>query len=223
MVALFVALMFIGFILVDVILQKAEARRAVRAAQAAAATARIEGWIAVPAGVYLAEGHSWTLPLQEGTVRAGADSLIAHAIGAVSRVALPQTGDWVDAGAPLCRLELNNRSITVNAPVTGRIAAINSELEKEPELLSSDPYGKGWVCSIEEVRPQTQPVYFGQRATWWLRQEVDRFREFLEVQLAPSPELGFATSQDAGLPMPGALSQFDAEAWKAFEREFVSK
>ena len=223
MVALFVAMMFIGFILVDLILQKAEARQAARSAEAFAAPARLEGWITVPAGVHLAEGHSWTLPLQEGTVRTGADSLIAHAIGVVSRVALPQVGHWVEAGAPLCRLEIQNRSITVNAPVTGRIAAVNSTLEENPELIAADPYGKGWVCSIEEVRPQTQPAYYGQRATWWLRQEVDRFREFLEAQLTPSPELGFATSQDAGLPMPGALSQFDAEAWKAFEREFVSK
>ncbi len=220
MVALFVAMMFIGFILVDVVLQKVQAWQAARAAAAFVAPGRIESWITVPAGVHLAEGHSWSMALQEGTVRAGADSLIARAIGAVTGVRLPSIGEWVEAGSPLCRLELRDRSITVNAPVSGRVAAVNTSLKQNPELLAADPYGKGWVCSIEEV--QAQPAYFGQRATWWLREEVERFREFLEAQLSPSPEFEFATSQDAGLPMPGALAQFGADAWKAFEREFVS-
>jgi glycine cleavage system H protein len=213
--------MFIGFILIDVILQNFQAGRAARVAAAVAAPSRLESWITVPEGVHLARGHSWSMALQEGSVRAGADSLIARALGAVSRVVLPSVGEWVEAGAPLCRLELAGRSITVNAPVSGRVAAINEALEKHPGIVSSDPYGHGWVCSMEEV--QAQPACFGERASWWLREEVNRFREFLEAQLPPSPEFHFATLQDAGLPMPGALAQFGPEAWQAFEREFVGK
>jgi glycine cleavage system H protein len=221
MVALFVAMMFIGFILVDVALQKTQAWQAARAAAARAGRDRIESWVVVPEGVHLAKGHSWSLALQEGTVRAGADSLIARAMGTVSRVALPSIGEWVEAGSPLCRLELRDRSITLTAPVSGRVAAVNEALQRNPEMVSSDPYGQGWICSLEEV--QAQPAYFGQRATWWLRQEVDRFRRFLEEQLAPSPEFQFATSRDAGVPTPGALAQCGTDVWKAFEREFVSK
>lgn len=70
MVAIFVALMFVGFILTDAIVQKVAAQRAARAlAPARAPAAAREGiasWVAVPEGVYLSEGHAWTLPLQEG-------------------------------------------------------------------------------------------------------------------------------------------------------------
>ncbi len=39
------------------------------------------------------------------------------------------------------------------APVSGAIAAINEALESQPELLNSDPYGDGWICTIEMTDP----------------------------------------------------------------------
>jgi glycine cleavage system H protein len=220
MVALFVALMFIGFIMVDAILQKAEAARALRAT--APRPGGRESWIAVPEGVHLSPGHSWTLPLQEGAVRAGVDSLVARALGTVSRVTLPAVGEWVKAGSPLFHMELHGRSITIPSPVSGRVAAVNESLREQPGIVATDPYGKGWVCSLELSQPALQVMPFGRKAALWLEQEVARFQEFLSAHLTPEFALG-ATSQDGGLPVSGALAQFDAETWAAFERQFLRR
>lgn len=230
MVALFVALMFVGFIMLDVIVQKLEVWRAVRVAAmdslAAAAQARggYEKWISVPEGVALSQGHAWMLPLQEGAVRAGADSLVARALGAVSRVSLPKVGDHVAAGKPLFALELNGRRVAVFAPVTGRISAVNNKLREQPGLVAQDPYGKGWVCSMEQSRPDasSRPLHVGTKAAAWLEKEVARFEEFLTFRLNPDFALG-TTSQDGGVPLPGLLAHFEPDVWAAFEREFLSQ
>ena len=33
-------------------------------------------------------------------------------------------------------------------PVGGTVSEINGELEDEPELVNTDPYGKGWLIKI---------------------------------------------------------------------------
>ncbi len=35
------------------------------------------------------------------------------------------------------------------APVSGKITEINPELNDTPEIVNSDPYGKGWFVKIE--------------------------------------------------------------------------
>ena len=33
--------------------------------------------------------------------------------------------------------------------MSGIISAVNEVLDDQPELLNSDPYGEGWICSIQ--------------------------------------------------------------------------
>jgi glycine cleavage system H protein len=33
-------------------------------------------------------------------------------------------------------------------PVSGKVISFNEQLEKEPELINSDPYGNGWIIKI---------------------------------------------------------------------------
>ena len=33
-------------------------------------------------------------------------------------------------------------------PVSGKVISFNEQLEKEPELINSDPYGDGWIIKI---------------------------------------------------------------------------
>jgi len=41
----------------------------------------------------------------------------------------------------------------IYAPVSGKIVAINSDLDKTPESMNSDPYGAGWIAEIELSTP----------------------------------------------------------------------
>ena len=35
------------------------------------------------------------------------------------------------------------------APVSGKVVAVNKDLEATPELVNQEPYGKGWMIEIE--------------------------------------------------------------------------
>ena len=40
------------------------------------------------------------------------------------------------------------------APVSGEVVEVNAELPKKPELVNTDPYGKGWMLVIKMTSPK---------------------------------------------------------------------
>ncbi len=64
-------------------------------------------------------------------------------------VELPNKGILLEAGDVLCTVESVKNASDVFSPVSGKVVAINKELEDEPELINKDPYGKGWIAKIE--------------------------------------------------------------------------
>jgi len=40
-------------------------------------------------------------------------------------------------------------------PVAGEVLETNPDLEDQPELVNSDPYGKGWIIKIEVSEEET--------------------------------------------------------------------
>jgi glycine cleavage system H protein len=215
MVALFVAIMFLGFVLVDRVVQAVEARRA------AASKAGDLPWN-VPKGFYISEGHTWFQPDSSGGFRVGADALVAHALGAVEKVVLPELGEQVQAGQPLFQLQYHGRGLKIPSSITGHVAALNPGLGKRPELVAQDPYGSGWICAITPTQPNAGSggMRSGEKAAAWLEAEFHRFREFLSLQFSPGLALG-TTSQDGGLAAVGSLNQLDLDVWIAFEAEFL--
>jgi glycine cleavage system H protein len=231
MVAILVALMFVGFVLLDAVLQKIEAWRALSAApwrapmKAAPAVAIPQvgsfPW-AIPQGVYLSERHAWFKPDPSGEVRVGADALVAQALGKLEKVVFPKTGDLVRKGQPLFYLVHEGNVLTVSSSVTGRVVDINTALRDRPELVARDPYGAGWVCRIVSayLDDGSGRMRFADKAAFWLECEFDRFCEFISARVSPDLALGL-TSLDGGLPEIGALTQLDDAAWSAFEAEFL--
>ena len=213
MVALFVAVMFIGFVVLDVVVQRFERRRA-------AVPAGLP-W-KVPRGFYLSEGHTWSYPDSSVGVRVGADALLAHAMGAVEKVVAPKLGELVKAGQPLFRLEYRGYGVEIPSSITGKVVALNPGLAERPELVAKDPYGSGWICAITPTRPDARSggTRSGDKAIAWLEEEFHRLREFLSMQVSPDLAVS-VTYPDGGLPAVGSLTQLGLSGWRAFEKEFL--
>jgi len=62
---------------------------------------------------------------------------------------MPKVGESVVADKVCGEVESTKSVSEIFAPVSGRIVAINDELSNAPELINSDPYGKGWLVEIE--------------------------------------------------------------------------
>jgi glycine cleavage system H protein len=229
MVAIFVAFMFVSLVLTDLAIVKWQAWRVAHAARATTRRAGVmayefEALYQVPEGVHLSNQHTWVRPDPTGGLEIGADALIARAVGAVRRIILPKIGDQVAAGQPLFRLEHNGCAVTIPSAMTGRVMAVNDRLVDHPELLSSDPYGSGWICYLSPtgVEDSAPSVRFGEQAATWLKKEFARFQEFIFAQISPDLALGI-TSQDGGLPAAGCLVELGPKAWNAFEANFLCR
>jgi len=232
MVAIFVALMFVGLVLTDLCLEKWPAWRAKHIARRALETHPARNGVGfgldarwqVPEGIHLSDQHTWCKADPRGGIEVGADSLIAHVVGAVRGIILPEVGNQVNPGQPLCRLELKGRTLVVPSALAGRVVAVNSRLHDRPELLSSDPYGSGWICYLTPTQAEEPAPHmrFGENAMRWMEEEFVRLREFLSAQIPPDLALN-ATSHDGGLPAVGCLGELDSKAWTAFEEEFLKR
>jgi glycine cleavage system H protein len=97
---------------------------------------------------YTAE-HDWVLLSDDGaTARIGITDYAQDALGDIVYVHLPDVGDDVQAGAAMGELESTKSVSDLFAPVSGKVAGRNEDLDAHPELVNSDPYGAGWVVEI---------------------------------------------------------------------------
>ena len=92
--------------------------------------------------------HEWVR--REGDVlRFGITSFAADSLGDVVFVQLPEVDAQIVAGEPCGEVESTKSVSDLFAPVTGRVSAINGELEDTPELVNADPYGEGWMVEVQ--------------------------------------------------------------------------
>jgi glycine cleavage system H protein len=62
-------------------------------------------------------------------------------------------GDALQAGKPIASVESVKAAAESYAPLAAKVVAINEDLAGNPELLNSDPYGRGWMVRIENADP----------------------------------------------------------------------
>jgi glycine cleavage system H protein len=102
----------------------------------------------VPADLRYSPDHEWAR--RNGrTVTIGITEYAQDALGDIVFVQPPTVGLAVVSGMTLTEVESTKSVSDIYAPVSGTLTGFNTELENAPELINSDPYGKGWLCTIE--------------------------------------------------------------------------
>ena len=92
--------------------------------------------------------HEW-VKIKGNTAIVGITDYAQRELTDIVYVELPNKGILLEAGDILCTVESVKNASDVFSPVSGKVVAINKELEEEPELINKDPYGKGWIAKIE--------------------------------------------------------------------------
>jgi glycine cleavage system H protein len=106
----------------------------------------------IPADLRYSSDHEWIR--QDGnTVTIGITAFAQDSLGDVVFVEAPEAASVVAAGDSFTEVESTKSVSDIYAPVSGTIVAVNDKLDDAPELLNSDPYGDGWLCSIEMSDP----------------------------------------------------------------------
>lgn len=96
---------------------------------------------------YTAE-HEWARD-DGDRVAVGITDYAQEQLGDVVFVGLPEPGAAVEAGQPLGEVESTKSVSDIYSPVSGRVLEKNLEVEQNPEVVNEDPYGRGWLLTIE--------------------------------------------------------------------------
>jgi glycine cleavage system H protein len=92
--------------------------------------------------------HEWARQ-DGGRIVIGITDYAQDQLGDVVFVGLPESGSTVTEGQPLGEVESTKSVSDVFSPVSGTVVEKNAEVEKNPELINSDPYGSGWLVAVE--------------------------------------------------------------------------
>ena len=102
----------------------------------------------VPDDLSYSKDHEWIRADDAGR-RIGITDYAQDALGDVVFVELPDVGTSVTAGDKVSEVESTKSVSDIYAPVSGKVVAVNDDLDANPELVNSDPYGDGWFMVIE--------------------------------------------------------------------------
>ncbi|MCI4675687.1 glycine cleavage system protein GcvH [Candidatus Mycolicibacterium alkanivorans] len=103
----------------------------------------------IPADLRYTAEHEWVRVTGDGTVRVGITDFAQSSLGDVVYVQLPDVGSEVTAGESFGEVESTKSVSDLYAPVTAKVIAVNGDLESNPQLVNSDPYGLGWLLELE--------------------------------------------------------------------------
>lgn len=104
-----------------------------------------------PEDLRYSEEHEWARVLSEdeAVVEVGISHHAQDALGDVVFVELPAAGDRVGQFDKFGEIESVKAVSDLFSPVAGEIIEVNSNLESNPEVVNSDPYGEGWLMRVK--------------------------------------------------------------------------
>jgi len=94
------------------------------------------------------EDHEW-LKLEGEIAKIGITDHAQSELTDIVFVEFPEIGKQVKKGDELCIVESVKSVSEIYAPVSGKIANINKQLEETPEIINESPYADGWLVEIE--------------------------------------------------------------------------
>jgi glycine cleavage system H protein len=73
--------------------------------------------------------------------------------GRILHVRVKPAGTARERGKPIATVESGKWAGPVMAPVSGTVVEANLEVEQDPTLLNTDPYGRGWIVRMTASTP----------------------------------------------------------------------
>lgn len=101
-----------------------------------------------PSELKYTKDHEWVKLVDGNTALVGITSFAQGELGDIVYVDITTVGQTLGAEEVFGTVEAVKTVSDLFLPVAATIEEVNSDLEKEPELVNTDPYGKGWMVKI---------------------------------------------------------------------------
>ena len=214
MTVLLVLATFLVFALVDWALNRHKVPVARPASRPTAVPNFVDGFL-VPVGLRYHAGHTWLVRERPHLARVGVDEFGAKLAGHLEKLDLPKPGQWIRQGQTAWNLFRKGEKAGMTSPIEGEVVEVNQELLRDPSLLSRDPYGKGWLMTVNV--PDEESTWRNLLPTrlvkGWMRDSVARL-------YAEQPLLAGAVAADGGRPVDDLLEAIPTANWTKVTAEF---
>ncbi|NTE04697.1 glycine cleavage system protein GcvH [Agrobacterium tumefaciens] len=100
-----------------------------------------------PSELKYTKDHEW-VKVEGNEAFIGITDFAQRELGDIVYVDINSVGDEVAKEEVFGTVEAVKTVSDLFMPVTGTVLEINSELNDNPELVNSDPYGKGWMVKV---------------------------------------------------------------------------
>jgi glycine cleavage system H lipoate-binding protein len=169
----------------------------------------------VPENVRYHPGHTWALKESPTLVRVGMDDFAAKLLGPVDKITFPQRGQWIRQGQRILSIEGHGAKVDLVSPIEGSISDINAVLTKDPVTAGKDPYGDGWLVTVQAPDAVTnfRNLLGGALARSWTAEAVARLQSRM-------PQLAGALAQDGGVAVDGLAAQLPEGQFAEIAHEF---
>ena len=133
----------------------------------------------------------------------------------MERIALPQRGQWIRQGQKVWTLHRDGASVDMVSPIEGSVADINDAAVAIRILARKDPYGEGWLVTVQSPDAKTnfRNLLGGALARWWTEESASRLQRRMPLALG-------ALAQDGGVAMDNLAAQIPDKDWAALAKEF---
>jgi glycine cleavage system H protein len=107
----------------------------------------------IPDDLKYTEEHLW-LRVENGNGRIGITDYAQQQLGDLVFLELPDEGAEFNKGDKFGALESVKSVVDLFCPVSLKVDSVNNPAMEAPQTISEDPYGEGWLISIE-IREKT--------------------------------------------------------------------
>lgn len=105
-----------------------------------------------PSELRYTKDHEWIL-LEGNTAKIGITDFAQRELGDIVFVDINTTGKSLQAEEIFGTVEAVKTVSDLFLPVAGTIGEVNPQLEANPELVNTDPYGDGWMVTVTVSNP----------------------------------------------------------------------
>ena len=108
--------------------------------------------MSIPQNLKYTKDHEW-VSVDGHIATIGITAFAQGELGDIVYVEIETEGETLDQEEVFGSVEAVKTVSDLFMPVSGEIVEFNSELESNPELVNTDPYGKGWMIKVKMSNP----------------------------------------------------------------------
>jgi glycine cleavage system H protein len=102
-----------------------------------------------PSDLKYSKTHEWIRDNGDGTVTIGITDHAQALLGDIVYVELPEVDNGYVEEESCGVIESVKAASDMYIPLAGEVTAVNEELDGEPELINTAPFGEGWIFTLK--------------------------------------------------------------------------